>query len=169
MLYQASELSESLSITQMMVEYRIKRLLGSGMLLVRAIINNQKQRGLIFYELEISVDEAKQYEVIKQLREIYAEKLWSVRTLTAEILLANFCVYSCRARRSICKHTSNWGCKIMFFFHIQGNRWTKKPNWIDGLIEQKIAESSKPRGDANYSIDAIRNHDGKNSSVTDRH
>ena len=50
------ELSESLSITPRMVEYRIKKLLGSGMLLVRAIINSQKQRGLIFYELEMSVE-----------------------------------------------------------------------------------------------------------------
>ena len=44
------ELSESLSITPRMVEYRIKKLLGSGMLLVRAIINSQKQQGLIFYD-----------------------------------------------------------------------------------------------------------------------
>ena len=50
------------------------------MLLVRAIINSQKQQGLIFYELEMSVDETKGYEVIKRLGEIYAEKLWSVRT-----------------------------------------------------------------------------------------
>ena len=55
------ELSESLSITPRMVEYRIKKLLSSEMLLVRAIINSQKQQGLIFYELEMSVDETKQY------------------------------------------------------------------------------------------------------------
>ena len=67
-----------------MVEYRIKKLLGSDMLLVRAIINSQKQQGLIFYELEMSVDETKRYEVIKRLSEIYTEKLWSVRTLRRE-------------------------------------------------------------------------------------
>jgi DNA-binding Lrp family transcriptional regulator len=84
------ELSESLSMTPRMVEYRIKKLLGSGMLLVRAITNSQKQQGLIFYELEMSVDETKQYEVIKRLSEIYAEKLWSVRTLAAGVVLGNF-------------------------------------------------------------------------------
>lgn len=88
------ELSDSLSITPRMVEYRIKKLLGSGMLLVRAIINSQKQQGLIFYELEISVDERKQYDVIKRLSEIYAEKLWSVRTLAAGILLGNFFAFT---------------------------------------------------------------------------
>ena len=72
------ELSKSLSITPRMVEYRIKKLLASEMLLVRAIINSQKQQGLIFYELEMSVDETKGYKVIKRLSEIYAEKLWSV-------------------------------------------------------------------------------------------
>jgi DNA-binding Lrp family transcriptional regulator len=84
------ELSASLSITPRMIEYRIKKLLGSNILLVRAIINSQKQQGLIFYELEISLDEAKRYDVIKRLIEVYAEKLWSVRTLAAKVLLANF-------------------------------------------------------------------------------
>jgi DNA-binding Lrp family transcriptional regulator len=88
------ELSESLSITPRMIEYRIKKLLGSGMVLVRAIINSQKQQGLIFYELEMSVDETKQYDVIKRLSEIYAEKLWSVRTLAAGVLLGNFFAFT---------------------------------------------------------------------------
>ena len=88
------ELSESLSMTPRMVEYRIKKLLGSGMLLVRAITNSQKQQGLIFYELEMSVDETKQYDIIKRLSEIYAEKLWSVRTLAAGVVLGNFFAFT---------------------------------------------------------------------------
>ena len=92
------ELSESLSITPRMVEYRIKKLLGTDMLLVRAIINSQKQQGLIFYELEISVDETKRYEVVKRLREIYAEKLWSVPYLGSGSFAGEFfCLYSRRA------------------------------------------------------------------------
>ena len=100
------ELSESLSITPRMIEYRIKKLLGSDMLLVRAIISSQKQQGLIFYELEMSVDETKQYEVIKRLSEIYVEKLWSGTYLGGGSLAGEFfCLYSCRARGSIRKHT----------------------------------------------------------------
>ena len=96
------ELSKSLSITPRMVEYRIRKLLGSDMLHVRAIINTQRQQGLIFYELEISVDETKRYSVVKRLSEVYAKKLWSVlyissRSLTGE----SFCIYSCGARRSL--------------------------------------------------------------------
>ncbi len=141
------ELSESLSITPRMVEYRIKKLLGSGMLLVRAIINSQKQQGLIFYELEISVEEAKQYEVIKRLSEIYAEKLWSVRTLAAGILLGNFFAFTLaepeEAYVNILKLKGVRSCSLFIF---KETVEPKRPNWIDRLIEQKISHSpSKSR------------------------
>ncbi len=141
------ELSGSLSITPRMVEYRIKKLLGSGMLLVRAIINSQKQQGLIFYELEISVEEAKQYEVIKRLSEIYAEKLWSVRTLAAGILLGNFFAFTLaepeEAYVNILKLKGVRSCSLFIF---KETVEPKRPSWIDRLIEQKISHSpSKSR------------------------
>jgi DNA-binding Lrp family transcriptional regulator len=140
------ELSESLSITPRMVEYRIKKLLGSGMLLVRAIINSQRQQGLIFYELEISVDEAKQYEVIKQLSEIYAEKLWSVRTLAAGILLANFFAFTLAEPEEAYVNTLKLeGVRSCSLFIFKETVEPKRPNWIDGLIQQKIVSSSKSR------------------------
>lgn len=134
------ELSESLSITPRMVEYRIKKLLGSGMLLVRAIINSQKQQGLIFYELEISVDEAKKYEVIKRLSEIYAEKLWSVRTLAAGILLANFFAFTLAEPEEAYVNTLKFeGVRSCSLFIFKETVEPKRPNWMDGLIEQKVA------------------------------
>ena len=137
------ELSESLSITPRMAEYRIKKLLGSGMLLVRAIINSQKQQGLIFYELEISIDETKQYEVIKQLSEIYAEKLWSVRTLTTGILLANFFAFTlAEPEEAYVKMLKLEGVRSCSLFIFKETVEPKRPNWMDGLIEQKIASSS---------------------------
>ena len=140
------ELSESLSITPRMVEYRIKKLLASEMLLVRAIINSQKQQGLIFYELEMSVDETKRYEVIKRLSEIYAEKLWSVRTLTAGVSLANFFAFTLadpeEAYVNALKLEGVRSCSLFIF---KETVEPKRPNWMDGLIEQKIASSSKSR------------------------
>lgn len=136
------EISESLSITPRMVEYRIKKLLGSGTLLVRAIINSQKQQGLIFYELEISVDEAKQYEVIKRLSEIYAEKLWSVRTLAVGILLANFFAFTlAEPEEAYVKTLKLEGVRSCSLFIFKETVEPKRPNWTDGLIEQKIAPS----------------------------
>ena len=141
----AKELSESLSLTPRMVEYRIKKLLSSDMLLVRAIINSQKQQGLIFYELEMSVDETKRYEVIKRLSEIYAEKLWSVRTLAAGVLLANFFAFTLAEPEEAYVNTFKLegvrSCSLFIFKEIVE---PKRPNWMDGLIEQKIA-SSKSR------------------------
>ena len=139
------ELSESLSMTPRMVEYRIKKLLGSGMLLVRAITNSQKQQGLIFYELEMSVDVTKQYEVIKRLSEIYAEKLWSVRTLAAGVVLGNFFAFTLAEPEEAYVNTLKLGgvrsCSLFIF---KETVEPKRPNWMDRLIEQKIA-SSKSR------------------------
>ena len=140
------ELSESLSITPRMVEYRIKKLLASEMLLVRAIINSQKQQGLIFYELEMSVDETKGYEVIKRLSEIYAEKLWSVRTLAAGVLLANFFAFTLGEPEETYVNTFKLeGVRLCSLFIFKEIVEPKRPNWMDGLIEQKIASSSKSR------------------------
>ena len=138
-------LSESLSITPRMVEYKIKKLLGSEMLLVRAIINSQKQQGLIFYELEILIDETKRYEVAKRLSGIYEEKLWSVRTLAAGVLLANLFAFTLAEPEEAYVNTLKLegvrSCSLFIFKEIVE---PKRPNWIDGLIEQKIASSSKP-------------------------
>lgn len=146
-LSRVKDLSESLSITPRMIEYRIKKLLGSGTLLVRAIINSQKQQGLIFYELEISVDETKQYKVIKQLGEIYGEKLWSVRTLTAEVLLANFFAFTLAEPEGTYINTLKLeGVRSCSLFIFKETIEPRRPNWIDGLIEQKIASSSLKSG-----------------------
>jgi DNA-binding Lrp family transcriptional regulator len=140
------ELSESLSITPRMIEYRIKKLLASDMLLVRAIVSSQRQQGLIFYELEMSVDETKQYEVIKRLSEIYAEKLWSVRTLAVGVLLANFFAFTLAEPEEAYVNTLKLeGVKSCSLFIFKETVEPKKPNWMDRLIEQKIASSSKSR------------------------
>ena len=141
------DLSESLSITPRMVEYRIKKLLGSGTLLVRAIINSQKQQGLIFYELEMSVDETKQYKVIKQLGEIYGEKLWSVRTLSGGILLANFFAFTLAEPEEAYINTLKLeGVRSCSLFIFKETIEPRRPNWIDSLIEQKIASSPSKSG-----------------------
>jgi DNA-binding Lrp family transcriptional regulator len=140
----AKGLSKSLSITPRMVEYRIKKLLGSDMLLIRAIIDSQKQQGLIFYELEISVDVRKQYEVFKKLSEIYAERLWSVRTLAAGVLLVNFFAFTLSEPEETYVNSFKIegirSCSLFIFKEVVE---PKRPNWMDSLIEQKITLSSK--------------------------
>jgi DNA-binding Lrp family transcriptional regulator len=140
------KLSKSLSITPRMVEYRIRKLLGSDMLLVRAIINTQRQQGLIFYELEISADETKCYSVVKRLSEVYAKKLWSVRTVAAGVLLANFFAFTLAEPEEVYVNTLKLdGVRSCSLFIFKETIEPDRPNWIDDLIEQKIALSSKSR------------------------
>jgi len=134
-------LSESLSLTQRMVDYRIGKLLDSGALMVRAVIDPQKQKGLIFYELEMAIIESKQFEVVKKLSDIHGEKLWSVRTsATMGVLLANFFAFSLsEPEEAVVSALGIQGVKSCFLFIFKETIESDKPNWLDGLIEEKIA------------------------------
>ena len=140
----AKELCKALSITQRMVEYRIKKLLSSDMLLIRAIIDSQKQQGLIFYELELSVSEGKQYETVKRMSEIYGERLWSVRTLAGGILLVNFFAFTLaepeQAYVNALKIESVRSCSVFIF---KETIEPKRPNWMDHMISHKIGSIEK--------------------------
>ena len=141
-----NEISDSLSLTPRMVRYRITKLLVSDMLVVRAIINSQKQQGLIFYELELSVDATKRYKIVKQLRETYADNLWSVRTLAEKILLANLFAFTLaepeEAYVNILKFDGVRSCSLFIFKEVVE---PKRQNWMDDLIGQKIITESKSR------------------------
>lgn len=151
-LSSVKELSESLSITPRMLEYRITKLLDSGALLIRAIINTQKQQGLIFYELEMTVDESRQFEVVKKISERYGEKLWSVRSsATGAVLLANFFGFTLAEPEEAAVNALRLdGVKTCSLLVFKETIEPQRPNWMDGLIEQKITsfnsnELGKPK------------------------
>ena len=133
------DLARALSITPRMVEYRITKLLDSGALLIRAVINTQKQEGLIFYELEMSVEEAKQPAVVKRLREAYGEKLWSWHTSTASVLLANLFGFTlAEPEEAAMKALKLEGVRRCSLFILKEIIEPQKSSWIDDLIERKI-------------------------------
>jgi DNA-binding Lrp family transcriptional regulator len=136
----AKDLAQELSITPRMVEYRITKLLDSSALLIRAIINTQKQEGLIFYELEMLVEESKQFVVVKLLSGMYGEKLWSIRTSERGVLLANFFGFTLAEPEEAAVKALEFegvrSCSLLIFKEIIE---PKRPNWIDALIEQKIS------------------------------
>jgi len=134
------DLSESLSVTPRMIEYRITKLLDSGALQIRAIINTQKQEGLIFYELEMLIDEPRQFEVVKKLSEMYGEKLWSVRTsATVGVLLANFFGFTLAEPEDAAVNALRLeGVRSCSIFIFKETIEPQRPNWMDNLIEQKI-------------------------------
>lgn len=135
-----SGLSKSLSITPRMAEYRIDKLLDSGALLIRAVINTQKQAGLVFYELELSVDEVKRGDVIERLRELHGEKLWSIYSAPHGALLANLFGFTlAEPEKSALSALKFEGVKYCHLFMLKEVIEPTRSNWLDTLIEQKLA------------------------------
>ncbi len=135
-----SDLAKFLSITPRMAEYRIAKLLDSGALLIRAVINTQKQAGLIFYELELSVDEARRGSVIGKLREQHDEKLWSVNSPSPDTLLANMFGFTLsEPEESAVAAPKIEGVKYCHLFILKEVIEPTKSNWVDALIERKLA------------------------------
>jgi DNA-binding Lrp family transcriptional regulator len=133
------QLARELSITPRMAEYRIAKLLNSGDLSIRAVINSQKQEGLIFYELEMLVEEAKQFGVVKRLSETYHEKLWSIHTSSGGALRANLFGFTlAEPEDAVVKALGLEGVKACTLLIFKETVEPKRPNWIDDLIEQKI-------------------------------
>jgi DNA-binding Lrp family transcriptional regulator len=137
------EISESLSVTPRMVDYRISKLLDSGLLRIRAIIDNQKQQGLIFYELEISIDDGKQFDVVKNLSNEYGERLWSIRTLASgNVLLANFFGFTLAEPEKAAAFVSRLeGVRSCSLFILKETIEPERPNWLDNLIAQNVVPS----------------------------
>ena len=136
------QIADSLSITPRMAEYRIEKLLDSGALLIRAVINPQKQEGLIFYELETSVEPTKQDVVMRKLREMYKDKMWSVNMSTARVFLLNLFGFTLgEPEEAVMNMLKLEGVKWCSLFILKEIVEPRRPNWVDKFIEQKIASA----------------------------
>ncbi|MBI3860200.1 MAG: Lrp/AsnC family transcriptional regulator [Thaumarchaeota archaeon] len=134
-----TELSEDLSITPRMAEYRINKLLDSGALLIRAVVNIQKQAGLVFYEVELSVDEARRSPIIAILQDQYGEKLWSVNSPSPGLILVNLFGFTlAEPEESALSALKIEGVKYCRLFMLKEVLEPKRPNWLDTLIAQKV-------------------------------
>lgn len=135
------DLSSALSITPRMAEYRINRLLESGALLIRAVVNIQKQAGLVFYEMEISVEEAKRSYVIGNLKEQHGDKLWSVSSPSPGLLIANLFGFTLaepeESALSALKFEGVKYCHLLMLKEVLEPTQSKS-NWLDTLISQKV-------------------------------
>jgi DNA-binding Lrp family transcriptional regulator len=133
------DVSEALSITPRMADYRIEKLLSSGALSVRAMINTQKQEGLIFYELEMSVDAGKTDAVIGGITERYGERVWSLQP-NAGVLLVNLFAFNLgepeEAAMDSMKLEGVGRCSPFILKEIVE---PQRPSWIDNSIQEKIA------------------------------
>src|SRR5215467_1951352 len=136
----AKDVAKALDITPRMVEYRIKKLMNSGALLVRAMIDPRKQQGLIFYELEISANEAHQGSLIRQLEKQHGEKLWSARKSRTGILLASLFGFSLgEPEEAVLNSLKLEGVRGCSLYILKEMIEPPGPSWIDKIIEQKTA------------------------------
>lgn len=85
----AKEIPSAISATPRMVGYRISKLLDSGAMSIRAVIDAQKQEGLLFYELEVAMDEEKQGAVARSLREKFGKRLWSMKNPSSSVIVVS--------------------------------------------------------------------------------
>ncbi len=133
------EVAEALSITPRMTEYRIRKLLGSGAIVVRAMIDPRKQQGLIFYELELSVSEPEQASIAKQLEKQHGEKLWSMQKSREGLLLVSLFGFTLGepedAVMSSLKLAGVRGCSL---YILKEMIEPQSPSWIDNIIDQHV-------------------------------
>ncbi len=135
------DVAKALSITPRMAEYRIRKLLNSGTMLVRAMIDPRKQQGLIFYELELTIHEEKQSSIARQLEKSQGEKLWLIRESRGGTLLANLFGFSLGEPEEAAMNALKIeGVRACTPFILKEMIEPQGPNWIDSIIEQEIGE-----------------------------
>lgn len=130
----------ALSVTQRIVGYRVSKLLGSGAIRIRAVIDPQRQAGLVFYELELHLDTQMQNPVSRWLHENYGHRLWNLSSPTPEVLLASlFCFTLGEPEESVIQALKQQGVRRWTLFILKEAIEPKRPNWIDSLIDLRLA------------------------------
>jgi DNA-binding Lrp family transcriptional regulator len=133
------DLAEALSVTQRMVGYRVSKLLRSGAIRTKAVIDPRKQAGLVFYELEIAIDPQKRGAISRWLGERYGDKLWNLSIPMADVILANlFCFTIAEPEESAIEALGVEGVRRCQLFILKEVIEPKRPNWIDALIESSL-------------------------------
>jgi DNA-binding Lrp family transcriptional regulator len=137
----ATDLARTLSITTRMAEYRIGRLLESGAMLVHASIDPRKQTGLVFYELELTVDEGGQGLVERLLAERHGERLWST-VRSSSVMIASMFGFSLGEPEDAAIDAAKFeGVKSCTLYVLKEAIEPRGPNWIDVQIEERLANA----------------------------
>ena len=135
-----SDLAKTLSVTERMVGYRVSKLLGSGAIKIRAVIDPQRQAGLVFYELELHCEARRQDTISRWLKEGWGDRLWRLSSPAPGVLLASlFCFTLAEPEESATRALKEEGVKRCILFILKEVIEPKRPNWIDSLIDLRLA------------------------------
>ena len=132
-------LAEALSVTQRVVGYRVAKLLRSGALRTKAVIDPQRQAGLVFYELELAIDPQRRSAISSILREKHGDKLWNLSSPTVDVVLASlFCFTIAEPEESALQMLEVEGVRRCQLFILKEVIEPRRPNWVDSSIETRI-------------------------------
>ena len=141
----AKEAARSLSITARMAEYRMAKVQDSGAVLTRAVIDARKQEGLVFYELDVTLEPSKHIAVERELKERSGEMLWSINSPRPGSLLADLFGFGLgEPEESVFRTLKIDGVRSCSVLILKEVMEPDRPNWIDSLIESKVS-SGAPR------------------------
>ena len=136
------KLAQTLKVTRRMVEYRIAKILRTGTLTIRPIIDPQKQQGLIFFQIEASISENRRHEAIDYIRKTYRDSIWSLTTSPTNNLLVNLFSFTLREPEEAASDLLQFqGTKRSSLFILKEILEPRRPNWIDNLIGKEASLS----------------------------
>ncbi len=139
-LSETKEIASVLSATPRMVAYRISKLLDSGALSIRAVIDVQKQQGLIFFELEVAMDEVRHAAVVSSLKEKFGERLWAMKSPTSNVIVLGLFGFTLGEPENSVRDTLRIeGVRRCSLFILKEVIEPGRPSWLDALIERKIS------------------------------
>ncbi len=131
----AEDIAKALSITKRMVEYRISKLLAAGAFFIKAWLDVQKQQGIIFYQLTVTVDPSMQDRILKGLREMHGEKLWQLSAPMTGMIMANLFAFSSgEPENQLMKVVKLEGVMDCGLSILREQMESSNPSWIDRLI-----------------------------------
>ena len=133
------DLAEAMSVTERMVGYRISKLLKSGAIRTKPVIDPRKQAGIVFYELELVIDPQRRGAISGWLRDKYGDKLWDMSSPTADMIIAGLFGFTiAEPEEAAVQALRLEGVRRCTLFVLKEVIEPKRPNWIDSQIESML-------------------------------
>jgi DNA-binding Lrp family transcriptional regulator len=138
-LKQIKDIASEIAVTHRMADYSIKKLFESHALSTRAIINARDPKGIIFYSLNLTIDESTRDSITRKLRELYGERMWwSFLPPGPTTILLLFATSIGKAEDDLLEALNKPGVQSGSLAIFKGWIEPEKPSWIDNRLREKI-------------------------------
>jgi DNA-binding Lrp family transcriptional regulator len=134
-----NRIAKELGITYRMADYSIRRLFESRTVSVRAIINARDPKGLIFYSINLVVDEEEREHIAHELQRIFGRRLWwTVNHSGPAVIMFLFANSVGRAEDDLLEALSKPAVTSGSITIFKGWVEPERPSWIDRALDAKI-------------------------------